>query len=231
MKQRLAVAGAISGLGVLVLVTLVIFQFGRHDPSPPSLADSPNPAIPGELLFLDEDECVIRMAASGATREQIYCGTPPGINGIAQVVWVDAKTIGFTAYTSTQQMLISVDIATKQVVGEKPIAIGKDPFLTSLTAPDGTTASSGEGGVIALTKDGQRTEAWDTGTEEWRVQPILWSPDSQWLVVFYSPPRGATGELWLMSRDGKTRGTLATDVMRQMASWRIDGVGITPAIQ
>ncbi len=231
MKERIVVGSAVGGMAILVAVALVVFQFGRTNPSPPSLIDSPNPAIPGELLFRDEDECIVRAAASGASREQVYCGMPPNLLGVDRVVWVDANTIGFTAYTSTSQMLVNVDLATKQVVGEQPIATGKDISFLNLTARDGSTVSIDDGGVVVVTKGGQRTEAWDTGMETWRVQPLLWSPDSQWIVLFYSPPRGDESELWLIKRDGSVRGTIATDVGGQSISWRIDGVGITPELE
>ena len=46
MKARLYVASVLAGLALLVIMVVVVLNYGRHDPSPPSLRDHPNPAIP-----------------------------------------------------------------------------------------------------------------------------------------------------------------------------------------
>mgnify|MGYP003379564532 CR=1 FL=1 len=55
MKTRLYVAAVLGGLALLIAVALVVFAFGRHNPSPPSLQDNPRPEIPGQILYLDQD--------------------------------------------------------------------------------------------------------------------------------------------------------------------------------
>ncbi len=237
MKERIVVGSAVGGLAILVAVALIVFQFGRENPSPPSLIENPNPAIPGELLFRDNDDCVVRATASGATREQVYCGTPGGAQYIESITWVDANTIGFVTFRpngvgGADRLITKVDIASKQVVGEQVVSGTKETYALQVSAPDGSSALIDEDGILAITKDGQRIETWDTDVEQGRLRPVLWSPDSQWIVLFYTPPRDYNdNEFWIVSRDGELRGTLATDLQYQSASWRIDGVGITPTYQ
>ena len=49
-----AAAVLASVLGLIVLVVLV-FQFGQRHPSPPELQDHPNEAIPGTIVYFDTD--------------------------------------------------------------------------------------------------------------------------------------------------------------------------------
>ena len=46
MRQRAYVAGILGGVAALLVLVVVVLQFGRYDPSPPSLQENPNPAIP-----------------------------------------------------------------------------------------------------------------------------------------------------------------------------------------
>jgi hypothetical protein len=76
MKQRAVVAAVLGGLVAIIAVPLLIFAYGRHDPSPPSLEDDPVMAIPGTVLFFDEDGCVVEVAASGAQGSILTCDVP-----------------------------------------------------------------------------------------------------------------------------------------------------------
>jgi hypothetical protein len=91
MRQRAIVAAVLCGLVAIVAVPVLIFQFGRHDPSPPSLEDKPRPEIPGEVLFFDEDGCVVRARASGERVEIATCDVPT--NPASFVTWIDGETI------------------------------------------------------------------------------------------------------------------------------------------
>ena len=53
LNARLYVAAVIGGLLALAITIVLVFQFGRHDPSPPSLTDNPNAAIPGKILYVN----------------------------------------------------------------------------------------------------------------------------------------------------------------------------------
>lgn len=238
MKTRLYVAGVLGGLAVLAVVGVLIFQFGRHDPSPPSLIDNPNRAIPGELLFQDEDGCFTRAAASGAAREEeVYCAAGPNFGGPG-AVWVDANTIAFVSYNVVaspdgkgQPTLVEVDLATGKSTdtGRNVLPGLGGPF--SATNVHGESVQSDQDGTVYLVKDGKRSEIASFDVPEYGgPQPLIWSPDGEWILLSYYPRRANGAELWLLSRDGQTAGTIASDVRFPAASWRIDGVGITPEL-
>jgi hypothetical protein len=230
MKRRLYAAALLGGVAMLAVLAVVVLRFGRFDPSPPSLEDHPNPAIPGELAWVDNDACIVRAAASGATREQVYCGGRQG--GLGQPTWIDATHVGVLQYSGAPgPELIEIDLETG-----KTTSTGKHVTIDSrgpaaLTSPDGETLSVDEDGTLFRIKDGQRTRIADFDVARYQQpQPMSWSPDGQWILLSYYPRRSHGSELWIVSRDGATKGTIATDVMFPNASWRVDGVGVTPEL-
>ena len=95
------------------------------------------------------------------------------------------------------------------------------------TAPNGDVASMGDGGRVFLYSGGRRTEIADFDPRGGWLQPLLWSPDSQWLALVYT--NGDRAEIWLLARDGSTRGTIATRTAWSPAiAWWIDGLAPTP---
>ncbi len=241
MRERIIAGGALAGLLALVAVALVVFQFGRNNPSPPSLIDNPNPAIPGEILYRNGDNCVVRATASGTTRAEVYCGDPTSIpNGAAGVLWVDEQTIGFVSYSKTDSGradLVEVDLATKTETlrtGAVEASLAWDQGAISLT---GDKATMDEDGTLVITREGVRTEVTKFDVDDaYRLVPTGWSPDGQWLVISYSPPRDRGPKIWIVSRDGQTRGTLVRDTNWRYSpsgrvSWLIPGVGVYPEIK
>lgn len=236
MKPRILAAAALGGLALLVVTTLLVFQFGRENPSPPWLIEHPNPAIPGEVIYRGDNNCIVRATASGESREDIYCGNPASIVDTQEITWVDATTIGFVGYSPTStgstRRIVKVDIATGQVIGEQTISNTKEIYGPSVTSPAGDTATMNEDGRLYISKDGKQAEIADFDVDGYRIRPVLWSPDSEWLVLFYTPPRDYDeNEFWIIKRDGSFKGTLATGIQYQTISWRIDGVGITPGYE
>src|SRR5688572_13896657 len=116
MKSRALLGATFAGLVGLVAVALAVFQFGRENPSPPSLTKNPNPAIPGELLYRNEDNCLVRAKASGESSEQIYCGEPVPGKGGGNAIWIDERTIGFVTHSTTPERadIVAVDIETRE---------------------------------------------------------------------------------------------------------------------
>jgi len=237
MRTRIYAAGILGGLALLVIVVAVVFAFGRSDPSPPSLRDNPNPSIPGDILYLDEDYCFVRAAASGASQAKLAC--VPQYYG-SRLYWLDEDVAGIVQYGVSGALLYEVNLRTGvQSTTGRPIseASAKDPpfgIYGGAFAPDGTYAFFDEGGEFFLLKDGARTKVADFDVPKYnQPQVAVWSPDSQWVVVQYYPPRSDGPELWIVSRDGQTRGTLSTDVASGpsgSAAWRIDGVGVQPPV-
>lgn len=241
MRERLITSFALGGLVLVVAVALVVFQFGRKDPSPPSLEDTPIPAIPGEILFRNGDNCVVRAAASGASREEVYCGYPEVLTktGIGSVVWIDENTIGFPTISQTDTTrldIIEVDLETKEETIRQNAASAQSLYREAAVSPDGERAEVLDNGTLVYTVSGERTEIAKFDAEPYQVWPVVWSPDSQWLVVSYQPPHSSGRELWVISRDGSVQGTLVEGSSWQespsdQASWLIPGIGITPVLQ
>lgn len=217
MRERAWAAGIVGGLAVVAVLAFVVFRFGRLDPSPPSLQNEPNAAIPGEIVFVDEDNCVIRTAASGAWREEVLCD-----KGVQYAAWTAPGRIGVTTW-SPGMSWFEVDLET----GERTPRTG-DPPRPGFESRHG----------VVLTPDGEVTVSEGTGTrtiadfdlpESGSLGVIGWSPDDEWLLLNYHRPRGgSSSELWILSRDGSVQGTLATDAFGWSASWWIEGVGTTP---
>lgn len=229
MSSRLYVAAIIGGVLLLAVTLVLVFQFGRHDPSPPSLVDKPNPAIPGKLLFINERQCAIVVEASGASSEEVYCFGQTEFWG--SIYWVDGDTFAYISQPGQTPQVTTVDIRTGERGEPRPIPNFTDPWREGRIAPDGAEAVAEDGGKIVLIKDGVRTEIadFDVPRHNW-PQPMLWSPDSQWLVLSYYPPRGGDNEVWIMSRDGQVRGTLAESFRGVGIAWWMDDVGSWPEL-
>lgn len=227
MTQRLVVAAILAGLAALAAVVVVVLQFGRVDPSPPSLVDNPNPAIPGEILYFDNFGCAVRIQASGA-RRSTTCGDQ--FRGPISFGWVDAETIAWWEGDRLVQMAIAT--------GERTVRTDVDLSRRRFPERPGFSVN-GEGAVAEggrlyiLRRDGSREEIarFDVGSR-W-IQPLLWSPDGNWLLIQWVPPRGDGPELWIVSRDGRTRGTIveAGAGLPEPVGWWIDGHGGTPRFQ
>lgn len=229
MKTRLYVAAVLGGLALLAATVVVVFAFGRHNPSPPSLEDNPRTEIPGELLYINQDYCFVTAAASGSERAALAC-MPRYFTG-PRLYWVDDNTAGVIQYDQRGAVLWHVDLRTGamtdtgKVIGSFSIEKPSPPGLYGgAYAPDGTFASVDQDGALYFVRDGVRKKITNFDSpEHGQPQVLLWSPDGQWLVLQYYPPRAGGPEIWIVSRDGATQGTLAKDVAPGpgSAAWRI----------
>lgn len=228
MKSRLYVAAVLAGLAALVITVIVVLNFGRHDPSPPSLKDNPNSAIPGSIIYLDEDECINRVAASGGAPEELYCLSRNEF--VSSLYYVDESTILFTTSNAQGFRLSELDVEARTVRDLGALPAPTKPIDLGLVSPTGEEVYGEYDGRIVLLKDGVRTTIAEFDTRNFGgPTPVTWSPDGQWILLRYwgrsSPP-----ELWIISRDGQTRGTLTDDASGMPASWLIEGVGTYPPI-
>ncbi len=231
MKKRLYVGGVFAGVAAILVLVMVVFAFGRNDPSPPSLRDNPNEAIPGEILYLDEDHCFTRAAASGASERKLAC--IPQYYG-STLYWLAENTAGIVVYDPRGAVLFEVDLATGATkdTGRVLSGIEKRPPAWpygGAYAPDGTFAYFDEKGDFYHLVDGVRTKIGEFDVPEYNIpQVVTWSPDSQWLLVQYYARHDSGPQLWIISRDAKTRGTLSKDVGPPHGAWKIEGVGVQP---
>jgi len=227
---RILVAGVFAGLAVMALLAVVIFQFGRHDPSPPSLQANPNTAIPGEVVYLATNNCVVRIDASGANRREVVC---PGRADF--VTRLDERTIVYGIYGPPGSPATQRDLVTGQetVYSTAP---SPDKFIPGVATeqrsvldefitvdPDGSVYRSSS-------SDPRRSLIFDCDCPQHQVPEFAtWSPDGAWVMLTYWNNRSGDREIWIVARDGSVKGTLATaSGAGGNPSWFISGKGVLP---
>jgi hypothetical protein len=218
VRPRLYTAAIFAGVAAVLVLAVVVFVAGRFDPSPPSLRDHPVAGIPGEILYVDGDGCIVRAQASGERRERVTCVG----EALSLVSWVDADTIGY-AVARPGPSWIELDLATGEERTSDAFARPEPPGPVS---PLGERIDIADDGSVYRLSGGERTKIFDfDGPKHQRPWLVTWSPDGEWVLLRYKD------ELWIVSRDGTIQGTLATTrPWPQEASWWIDGHGYRPAV-
>lgn len=231
MKSRLIVAGVLLGLAAIVVVPVLVFQFGRHEPSPPSLAKEPIHAIPGEILYFDEDGCVVRVKASGEDTRIATCDIAS--SPASFVTWIDGQTIAVAQDFPDKGggkfavMTYNLESGARGEGHVSTSAVGFPFGPAQQESVHGERASISESGEVTLLSGTRKTEIADFDVAEHRgPQFVTWSPDGEWMVLAYYDDDAQ--ELWILSRDGKTSGTLARGLRQPAVSWYIEGAGAWP---
>jgi hypothetical protein len=226
LRERLFAGGIL--LGVLLLLGVVgwVFLYGRLDPSPPSLRDNPQPSFPGEVLYVDNDGCIISARASGEEYREITCQRE--IDGVS---WLSDGRIVYSTYGfgPARYSWFVLDPATGQSERlDSTLSYWEIFNPQPHQSPKGETYSfDGSGDVILVDRDGNlRTVFEYNGPDGYSPEFRTWSPSGDHLLVYY----GKDEELWVIAADGSAAGTLASGVRWNQSSWRIDGVGLLPEI-
>ena len=219
MRSRLYVAGIFAGVVAIALLAVLVVGLGRFDPSPPSLQKKPQPQIPGQILFVDPQYCVVRIRASGADREQLTCAGP----SVGVVSWLDENTIGYGTFGPGSPSWTVVDLATGKntAMQDAPARQAPDPISVK-----GERIDYDDQGSVYRVANGDRMKVLDfDGSGHTRPQFVTWSPDGEWVLLQYRD------ELWIVNRDGSIKGMLAkTRPWQQSVSWWIDGHGYLPRL-
>jgi hypothetical protein len=198
---------AVAGAVVAVLGLATLYQGGwAMEHRYPSLADHPDPAIPGTVFFLQTDArsgCLWKVPASGGTQAKLWCTTQGYPNNLGydqaagsvliEVGWNAGNTGAIWVDPTTGREVRRVeDISTLDTTG---------PLLP----PDGGRATRSSDDAL-LTVDRQRTthrlafiarntitattpagRTWTvaqvTGRPDYALNPPAWSPDGQWVLV------------------------------------------------
>jgi hypothetical protein len=218
MRTRLYVAATFAGAAAVLVLAVVVVVAGRLDPSPPSLQKRPVPEIPGEILHVDRDGCIVRARASGEHRERVTCVG----DGLAALSWVDADTIGY-AIGRPGQTWTERNLGTGEETARELVPRPQPPNPTSV---NGERVDFDEEGSVYRLNGTERTKIFDfDGPEHHRPYLVTWSPDGGWLLLRYED------ELWIISRTGDIQGTLATTrPWPNEGSWWIDGHGYLPRL-
>ncbi|MEX0782358.1 MAG: hypothetical protein WD557_06880 [Dehalococcoidia bacterium] len=234
MRQRAIIAAALCGLVAIVAIPLVIFQFGRHDPSPPSLQDEPIASIPGEVLFFDEDGCVVEVAASGAEPRILTCdiATSPA----SFLTRIDAQSIALAQSRfgpgggGFDVTVLNLETG-EETTGRVSITDQGFPFgMPNQESVHGERVSVGQDGEVTVLAGTEKRVIQDFDVAEYRgPQFLTWSPDGEWMLLSYYGEDEQ--ELWVLSRDGETAGTLAKGLRQPVVSWYIEGLGAWPVVE
>lgn len=218
MRNRLY-AAVVLGLAAVAVLAVLLVWTGRLDPSPPSLAKEPVPSIPGEILYVDPDGCVVRARASGERREAVAC---PGTD-VVGLSWLDAETVAYLEAGSGHLVVTRLNLRTGEAT--------TTPWASHVQRSNpvsvrGQRVDFDEEGSVYVVDGTARTKVFDfNGPEYTRPYFVTWSPDGGWILLAYE------GELWIVSGDGSVAGTLAKTARGSaVASWWIDGYGYLPEL-
>lgn len=229
-RQRLISWAVICTLAATVVIAVVVLVFGSRSPSPPSLLDKPHGGIPGDILFRDESQCVVFAPASGATPTKISCrDTNP-----SPLTWIDDETVGVVKEVDGQRVLLRIEVGTGDEIGRAPVPehLRKQEGVVSLEPVSSKGARArvdDRGRLFVRDSDGQEKEVANFDTQASRLQPITWSPDGEWLMLYYTPEHDfSRNELWIVGRDGRDAGLFYRGTAAPFVSWRIDGLGHSP---
>lgn len=228
MRERLFALGAIAAVLVIAVVVGFVFFFGRLDPSPPSLRDTPQPSIPGEILFVDMEGCLHTMPASGAEPpRELVCR-----RDIQGATWLgDGRVLYATIPKETQWWVFDPATGQQSRVESNVEWWTSGLELGDVESPTGELVAApynSDGDIIVVANDGTERVIYEyDGPNGYYPEFRTWSPDGKFIAVFY----GRKEEIWLIAADGSVAGTLAKDVRWGPVSWRIEGVGYLPALR
>ncbi len=221
MKTRLYVAAVAVAILALAAVLVAVVAIGIEDGSAfSSLSEEPNPAIPGEILYLNPSSCIISADASGASRDTVVCLGPE--KGAGRVSWVSRDVIGFEVYGPSAPSWSEYDVRTGKTTETARVPV----FTTDLRSSRGDRVQFGDDGTVLVrpAEGGEDVELLGAA-DGWRpVQFVTWSPDGDWLLFLVGE------EIVIVSRDGTFEASLGKSYTAS-ASWWIEGVGYLPERQ
>lgn len=222
-----------AGLAVLVAaaVTAVILVFGYVPlPAFPSLADRPDPSIPGTVAFVrwDREPCVFTVPASGGEPHEVLCRsdhafiqdpvawTPDGrllvhayeefggpvVMVVDPVSGQELDRIGLDERTGPGRLFEADRARAEREDGARVLTARRDPVSVAVRLPDGETR------VLFEVDRAPRDYAFFRGQ---------WSPDGGWILVEDSHRR-----LVVMGADGEP-GPQVLAVEASGAAWYVPG--------
>ena len=227
MRARWILAFALAGLAALVLVFVVVLLVrddgdnGSGD-STSGGNDAPPPEIPGEVLYQSGTNCLTRIR-SGRSQEVCW----PSIDIAGPLTWLDVNevaTIAAGGKPTAIDLVTGSERATDQVAGT---AVHQQFPSVS---PNLETVTVDDDGRVFIARGGPPSQVYHFDTDAFvPPEPIGWSPDSEWILFSFVPGAGQR-ELWVLKKDGSVAAVLADDLKSPFAAWRMDGVGVFPAL-
>ena len=162
--ERRAVISIVAAVSVLVIVTVAILVFGVIPlPDFPSLADQPDPSIPGTVAYVEYDEtpCLFTVPASGGAGREAWCGR----EYVEFPAWTSDGLLVVTDWAGAPTYVL-IDPTTGTEVDQVPAADGVDagppayPGVEKQKRADGATVHTegirgGESAVIVRLSSGE----------------------------------------------------------------------------
>jgi hypothetical protein len=232
--ERRAIVSIVAAVLVVVLVTAIILVFGVIPlPEFPSLADQPDPSIPGTVAYVefDDEPCIFTVPASGGEAREVWCGR----DYVEFPAWSSDGLLVLMDWTA-QPTYVLIDPATGNEVDRVPIDDIDRPGTQPLPYPPearqdradgGTLRINGpRGGASAVTvrlpggEDRTIVSVKDGPTDYWFVQ-AQWSPDGEWVLVSDS-----AGRLLIVADTGDPEARVLVEGLQEwgpQAAWYIPG--------
>lgn len=203
MSNRRAITAVVGAGLVIVAVVVVILVFGLIPmPQYPSLADSPDPSIPGTVAFVrweSDQPCVYVVPAAGGPERQIVCDR---YDLATRPAW---SAEGLLVLTDYPNVYVLVDPSTGAEI-RRVEAAGPDDFEKSSMRTFDLSQTREDGATIVVTSGPRRegaaslTVRFSDGSTRTLLQPeqapadyrfdmAQWSPDGNWILVTDSEGR------------------------------------------
>lgn len=231
--ERRAIVSIVAAASVLVVVTVIIFIFGVIPlPDFPSLAEQPDPSIPGTVAYVafDDDPCLVTVPASG--------------RGVVEWVWCGRQYVEFPSWTAdgllvvvdytAQPSYLLIDPTTGTAVDRipqdgqpgEPVPLPY-PSTVRQERPDGARVRTdglrgGEASVIVrIDGEDQAILTVENAPSDYSFVDAQWSPDGAWVLV-----SDTAGRLLIVGADGNPAARVLVDGLQEwgaQAAWYIPG--------
>jgi hypothetical protein len=232
MASRSRTIGAsVAAVLVVVGVVAVILVFGLV-PAPefPTLAEQPDPAIPGTIAYVEQDACIFTVPASGGLPNEVTCGDE---FSYGSVDWTADGLLVVESFGMTPALQV-LDPRTGEIIDEVYLGLGEEPPASPMAAAferteraDGArirtrAKSDGSAEVITVSAEGTRRTllAVEDAPRDYRFYGEQWSPDGNWVSVWDSE-----GRLIILRASGDADPRVLVEVAGSFArsAWFIPG--------
>ena len=225
---------SIVGAGLVVLLVMVIILVFGVIPLPdfPSLADQPDPSIPGTVAYVgfDGGPCLFTVPASGGETREVWCGR----EYVEFPMWSSDGLLVLNDWTVEPTYLV-IDPVSGTEVDRLPIGDqGADaepipyPLDKRRERADGAIVlvegrGNGEAEVVVRLSDGSERMILSVtdAPSDYYFHESQWSPDGEWVLITDN-----AGRLLIVGANGTPDARVLVDDLQDwgaQAAWYIPG--------
>ncbi|NNC39189.1 MAG: hypothetical protein HKN95_00745 [Acidimicrobiia bacterium] len=228
-KVLISVVASVVVIGLVVglVLTFAIIPL----PDFPSLADDPDPSIPGTVAFArwdDGDLCVWTVPASGGEASEVLCDNNIGFGEISPG-WTPDGLLVVEQFGPNREVFRVVDPETGETIdrisfeetGAYDGPVGRDFVATQDGLSVYVNGDRGEPQLILEVPSGSERIVLEVeGPADYRFDWARLSPDGEWILV-----QDSEGRVLIVSPDGDPNARILTDDVDSWmaASWYIPG--------